>query len=161
MARSIIGFVDSSGLVHSVERDGGLVVSSPAGGPTAVTGTDIGRVTTPVPETALEAAIAAAEVQRTEVTSIDDGDSPYTVASSDRVILCDTDGGAISVQLPSPATFEGLLSVKDTVDASANNITILRDDSEEINGAAASHVISTQRGSVTLCSDGTDWWIVD
>jgi len=34
------------------------------------------------------------------VTHIDDGDNPYTALSSDEVVFCDTDGGAITVNLP-------------------------------------------------------------
>ena len=34
------------------------------------------------------------------VTDIDDTDSPYTILATDAVIMCDTDSGAITVNLP-------------------------------------------------------------
>jgi hypothetical protein len=85
---------------------------------------------------------------------------PYTVVAADRVVLAAT-SEARTVNLPDPATFSGLVTIKDTVDASAFNITIARFASENINGAGANYTISSALGSVTLCSDGTNWWIVD
>lgn len=161
MAKSIIGFVDAEGFVHSIERGHSFSVSSAVGGPTRVTGTDRGAVVAVAPDSSLEAAIGAASAQRSEVVTVDDTDSPYSVASTDRVILVDTTTDVVTVQLPAPAAFVGLVTVKDIGDASSNNITVARADEENVNGAGADLTLSTQYASATLCSDGTDWWVVD
>jgi hypothetical protein len=98
--------------------------------------------------------------QRTAITTPAGGAYPYTVAATDRVILVST-SEARAIQLPSPATFSGLVTIKDIVDASAFNITVTRAAAESINGTAANYTMSTALGSITLCSDGTDWWVVD
>jgi hypothetical protein len=87
------------------------------------------------------------------------GAYPYTVVAADRVVLVDS-ASARTINLPDPATFAGVVTIKDTVDASAFNITVARFGSENINGTGANYTISSAKGSVTLCSDATNWWIV-
>lgn len=73
--------------------------------------------------------------------------------------LVDT-SAARSLTLPTPV--EGLrLEVKDkTGQAATNNITIVRAGAEEIDGVAASFVIEDNWASITLVSDGVDWFII-
>jgi len=82
-----------------------------------------------------------------------------TSADSNKVYLVDT-SSARSFQLPAPAT--GLnFTIKDaTGQANTNNITLLRNASEQIEGIAASKILQTNWGSWRVISDGTNWFIL-
>lgn len=60
-----------------------------------------------------------------------------------------------------PAPYANLyIAIKDvTGSAQTNNITIVRNGSEKIEGLAASKILQTNWGSWCLFSDGTDWFI--
>jgi hypothetical protein len=78
----------------------------------------------------------------------------------DVVILVDTTTLAISVTLPTPESGRRVV-VKDSKGfAATNNISVLRSGAEKIEGLAATKVISANWGSLTLDSDGTDWFII-
>ena len=77
--------------------------------------------------------------------------------ANDNVVLVDASGGARNITLPTP-TSGRVLQVKDKLgNAATNNITILPNASETIDGAS-SKVISAAYGSVQLVSDGTNWF---
>ena len=66
------------------------------------------------------------------VTHIDDGDSPYTALSSDEVVFCDTDGGAITVNLP--AGVEGTHYKIINCGTSGSDITVDANSAELVYG---------------------------
>ena len=85
--------------------------------------------------------------------------SPVTVASTDCVIKIKlTIAGASTVNLPAGVTGQYLVIVDETGDASTNNITIVPNGAETINGAA-SLVISADRGSYVLQFSNSNWSI--
>lgn len=66
---------------------------------------------------------------------------------------------ARSLALPTP-TNGTVIYVKDVIGSAAtNNITITRFGSEKIEGLAASYVMTTSWGSITLVANGTDWFL--
>lgn len=71
-----------------------------------------------------------------------------------------TPTGALNVQLPAPsANFHCV--IKDmSGDLLANSITIVRNGVENIDGVAANFVLKSNNQSITLFSDGTDWYII-
>ena len=74
-----------------------------------------------------------------EVTRrITDADSPYSVVSNDLVIFCDTDGGAITVNLP--AGVEGTHLKIINCGSGSNNVTVDADGSEAVYGGATKTV---------------------
>lgn len=84
----------------------------------------------------------------------------YIVQLEDRIIGVDTSGGAIQITMPS--TFvqasndnnsQVCIFKDETGDAAVNNITIVTEGSELIDGAATK-VINTNYGSVGFYSDG-------
>lgn len=89
-------------------------------------------------------------------SAITDADSPYTatIVAPRNIILADASSGAITVNLPPAADWDGLLITVKKLDAS-NNVTIDGDGAETIDGSTTL-VLSTQYDSVTLLSDGTD-----
>lgn len=79
--------------------------------------------------------------------------------TTDYLILCNNSGG-ITITLPAPTTGR-VLVIKDIAGTSnTNNITIARHASETIEGVAASKILQTNYGSVSLSSDGTNWWMI-
>jgi hypothetical protein len=93
-------------------------------------------------------------------TNITNTNSPYTVVSTDNVIMCSTSGGAITINLPAASgQNERTIRIKDKGNAATNNITIDANGSETIDGALTK-VINTNYGSVTLYCDGTSWFLL-
>lgn len=90
------------------------------------------------------------------------GDSPYAVGTESRLLFVDTSGGAVSLQLPNPATWVGRsFWVKDkTGSFGTNNCTLVRAAAEKIDGLAANRVLAANWGGYMVTSDGTDWYIM-
>ena len=68
-------------------------------------------------------------------TRINSGDSPYTVLATDHEIFCDTDGGAIEIDLP--AGIEGDEKIWYNCGSSGNDLTVDPNGAETIFGGAA------------------------
>jgi hypothetical protein len=88
--------------------------------------------------------------------------SVYTLDSTgnDCLVFADTTSNAIIIKLPAP-TAGRIIIIKDSgFNAAANNITIQRYSAEKIEGVAASRVLSSNGMSITLTSNGTDWFTI-
>ncbi len=88
--------------------------------------------------------------------------SAFSPASDTVVVMCVTASGARYVQLPAVSgNTDRIFVVKDkSNNAGANNITVLSNSSEEIEGSTADYVISTSGASVTFITDGSKWYII-
>ena len=95
----------------------------------------------------------------TKITSINNSHSPYSITATDHIILADSFGGAITINLPACSSNSGrIIIVKDVgAGAGSNNITISRNGSDQIDGSV-SIAINTNRGYVQLVSDGSQFW---
>ena len=92
------------------------------------------------------------------VKSLTSTDSPYTVNKNDSVILANTTGGSITINLLAAEQMkEKRLIVKKT--AAANTVTIDPNGSETIDGAATL-AWTTQYVSRDIVSDGSNWFVV-
>ena len=94
----------------------------------------------------------------TTVTSIVNTDSPYSLTSSTRTLLCDTSSGAITVNLPAASGNSGLSFII-KLTTSGNTLTIDGNASETIDGATA-HELRADSEFVKIVCDGTNWQIV-
>jgi hypothetical protein len=99
-----------------------------------------------------------------DITSIDDGDSPYTTSGED-ILLVDTSSGTVTVTLSTAdvtADPENRITIIDSGNnAGTNAITINTEGSANINpGGASSVSIDGDGQSRTLQADGTDWFDV-
>ena len=83
----------------------------------------------------------------------------YTVVSTDHIILGDASGGAFTITLPAAADHTGREFTVKKIDGSANAVTVDGNSSETIDGAAT-YALSSQYSSVTVVSDGSNWYIV-
>lgn len=93
-------------------------------------------------------------VNRTAVTA------NYTVTATDYVVAVTNTDAARTITLASAIVAAGkILIVKDeSGGAGTNNITVATEGSETIDGASIA-VINVNYGSLTLYSDGTNWFI--
>jgi hypothetical protein len=82
----------------------------------------------------------------------------YTSTTSDDVLLCDAAGGAFSVTLHAASTWTKTLTIK-RVNSGANAVTVDPNASETIDGAAT-RALSQQYESVTLCSNGSNIFVL-
>lgn len=83
-----------------------------------------------------------------------------TSAVSGRTYMADTSGGAFNITLPTPASGV-FVAIKDSTGSfGTNNLTVVRNGSEMIEGVAASKVLQTNWGSSTFVSDGTNWFMI-
>lgn len=89
------------------------------------------------------------------VTSIDDGDSPYTVVANDSSIRCDTTSGSITVNLPAATGSGRTLNIKKL--ASANTVTVDGNSSDTIDGGTTA-VLTTQYESITIQDVASNTW---
>lgn len=84
----------------------------------------------------------------------------YTILAQDSLVLVSTSGGAFTLTLPNPNTYK-TIKIKDIGGAlGTNNLTLARFGSEQIEGSAASYVMSANFGNYEFQSDGTNWWKV-
>ena len=82
--------------------------------------------------------------------------SPYTVLNSDKYLFCDTDGGAITVLLPSGVSGDSLTVVN--TGSSGNNVTITPNGAELLSGANSNDVV-VDGGKIGYWFDLTEgWW---
>jgi len=79
-----------------------------------------------------------------------------TITTSNRVVLCDATSGAVTVNLGAAATYQNITVKK--IDSSANACTVDPNASETIDGGATA-AISVQYASISLASDGSNWFI--
>lgn len=86
----------------------------------------------------------------------------YTVDASgnDYGILADTSGGGWTLTLPAPAVGRTLLVLDVKGAFGTNNLTLARHSTEQINGLAASKVLSASWANYLVTSDGTNWFVV-
>lgn len=97
----------------------------------------------------------------TPTVTIDATDSVpcYEALPGDQVILVNTSLGPVTVCLPASHASGKLYEIKDISGlAATNNITITSDDGDSIDGAAT-YVMNVDLQSITVISDGTDWFV--
>ncbi|MHA2064636.1 MAG: hypothetical protein ACXABY_09710 [Candidatus Thorarchaeota archaeon] len=85
----------------------------------------------------------------------------YTTTLADEVILVNTDAGR-AIVLGTAATVNGKVQIikdSDGTGAGTNNITVSTEASETIDGGAT-YVMNADRESITVVSNGTNWFIV-
>ena len=93
------------------------------------------------------------------IKSIAFGDSPYAVLEADYTILVDASGGNVEVDLPNAQNYEGRICNVKKIDASANAVSMIDLTPNDIDGALSKD-ISIQWVSVTIQSDGANWYII-
>ena len=83
----------------------------------------------------------------------------YTVTATNHTIICNATGGSFTITLPAVASHEGRIYCIKKIDSSANTVTVDGNGSETIDDATTA-VLTTQYESITIQSDGSEWWII-
>lgn len=95
------------------------------------------------------------------IVSIDNTDSPYSVANTVDILLVDTSGGAVEVDLPASSGNDGeSLIIQYTDTGLSNAITIDPNASDTINGSSTT-TLNTEGETLKLALNGTNWVTVD
>ena len=98
---------------------------------------------------------AAEIVNSLQVTTVNAGNSPYTVLTTDQLLLCDTTGAARTINLLA-ATNKLSLAVKNL---GTNTCTVNRAGADLIDGATSA-VLRTQYEAISLATDASTNWNV-
>lgn len=85
--------------------------------------------------------------------------SDYTVTSNDDTILANANGGGLTISLPSAATVSAKKFTIKKIDATANVVIVDPNSTQTIDGSLTFN-IATQYQSVTVQSDGSNWYIL-
>lgn len=80
----------------------------------------------------------------------------YTVVSTDDILLCDASAAQLTITIPSAVDSDGRALTIKKIDSSSNYVVL---SSNSIDGSATQSLVN-QYVSVTIRSDGTNWWIV-
>lgn len=94
-----------------------------------------------------------------EVNRVGPKSAAYTTARDDEIVGVDSSGGTVTITLDSASAADGhRKTIKDEAgSAGTNAITVDTEGSETIDGSS-SVSISSNYGSVTVYSDGTNWF---
>jgi hypothetical protein len=84
--------------------------------------------------------------------------SSATLTTADQYVFCDASGGAITVTLPTAAEAKGLILTIKKINTGASNVTVDASGSETIDKSATQSLTGSSRPSITIISDGTEWW---
>jgi len=84
--------------------------------------------------------------------------TPYAHLATDSLILVDASSAAVTVNLIAVASHNGAPVTIKKIDGSGNAVTIDGNAAETIDGATT-NVLASQYDSVTIQSDGTQWWV--
>ena len=82
----------------------------------------------------------------------------YTATITDLFILCDASGGAFTITLPAVSGNIGIMYHIKKIDSSANAVTVDASGAETIDDSTTAVIIS-QYDSISIISDGVEWWI--
>ena len=85
--------------------------------------------------------------------------TPITLDRDDRTLLVDTTVGDITLNLPTAASARFKIYTIKKIDAGVDTVIIDGNGSETIDDATTK-VLAAQYESITIQSDGTDWWIL-
>lgn len=83
----------------------------------------------------------------------------FTITATGTVFLVDASSAAVTATLPAAATYPDRMITVKKVDSSTNSVTVDGNGSETIDGSTT-QVITTQYVSITMISDGSEWFIL-
>ena len=89
------------------------------------------------------------------------GSGTIDATTKDLIIYADTSAGAISLTLPAPTSGRFLIIKDKKQTFNTNNLTLIRNGSEKIDGYAGSVVYDKVNHNLMITSDGTDWYTND
>jgi hypothetical protein len=82
-----------------------------------------------------------------------------TLDAKNNVALCDCTSNNITINLPAASTASGLQYHIKKIDSTSNTVTVDGNGAETIDGATTA-TLTTQYESITVVSDGSNWFII-
>lgn len=100
--------------------------------------------------------------QYTTIVAKTVADTPYSITTADEVVLVDSSGGAVTVNLPTAASIASkVIIIKDNGGAAfTNNITIGRTGGENIDNVAADWILNANDAAIEILSFGGNFLIL-
>jgi hypothetical protein len=86
-------------------------------------------------------------------------DADYTIKATDFVLLVDATAAPVTVTLPTAVGIEGRTYEVKRVSSNANTVTLVGDGSETID-ESTEQIYTLPYVSLTVYSDGGNWWII-
>ncbi len=99
--------------------------------------------------------IVSAQAFISNVTTINDGDSPYPVTTADSTILVNPMASSVTAELPATPPIGRVYTFK----MIGTGTMVIDGNGRNIDGSATK-TYTTQYDKVTVQSDGTNWWII-
>lgn len=93
------------------------------------------------------------------LTNIATKSANYSIVTTDSVIIADASTAAFTITLPNANIGKGTEFKIKKKDSSANVVTVATVSSQLIDGATTFN-IGTQYASITIVSDGIQWWVI-
>jgi hypothetical protein len=87
-------------------------------------------------------------------------DSPYTTLATDEMIFWNCVGGNCTQNLPTPVGALGRTLIVKRTDTTANTLTLTPAAGQVEGGASLVVAGGANRASITLMSDGSNWWVI-
>ena len=87
-------------------------------------------------------------------------DSPYTAAATDEMVFWNCTGGNCVENIPTPVGAGGRTLIVKRTDTTANTLTLTPAAGQVEGGASYVMGGGATRASVTLMSDGSNWWVI-
>lgn len=89
--------------------------------------------------------------------SITNADSPYTVTNDDYLLMIDSSGGNVTVNLPTATSLQGRELKFYREDASANTISIVANGSDTIKGSTSKEILFQYTTVDLIAGNNTKW----
>ena len=93
------------------------------------------------------------------IVDVETFSSSDTLDANNEVCLCDTTSGVLTLNLPAAASYTGRVYQVKKTSADANTVVIDGNASETIDGGLTA-TLTTQYESITIVSDGSNWFII-
>jgi hypothetical protein len=95
------------------------------------------------------------------VVSVSNAASPYTVLDTDNYLGCQSSGGVITIRLPNAPRAGKILIIKDSNGAAAtNNVTVTTVGGVKTIDGATTYTMATNYQSIKVLFDGSNYSII-
>lgn len=108
--------------------------------------------------TGIPITVRASGIYPSKIGPVTSVTTTYTILTSDETILANTSGGAFTITLPTAVGIAGKEYTIKNIGSPVNAVTVDGDGAETIDGTAT-RIITSQNDSITVRSDGTEYWI--
>lgn len=125
----------------------------------SIDGTMAGNSDLAVPTEKAVVTYTAAEIAKPKWAITAAQTNTYAIQTTDCVVVCDTTTNAFSATLPTAVGVTGKIYVIKRISAGTNRLTVATTSAQTIDGITTA-ILDGQWNSITVCSDGANWYIL-